>query len=89
MSERVAMIVCIHNRDTRFFEFFDDWEIDFWGTEYISLQYNLHIESSILGSDNSISQLRSIRPGIYLDPDPMLSTIDTGDEISLCMCIWE
>lgn len=83
------MIVRIDYCDICFFEFFDDWEIDFWGTEYISLQDNSHIESSFFGSDNSICQLRSIRPSIYLDPDTIFCPIDTRDEISLRMCIWE
>ena len=83
------MVVRIDDCDICFFEFFDDWKIDFWGTEYISLQDNSHIESSFFGSDNSICQLRSIRPGIYLDPDPILCTIDTRYEVTLAMLIGE
>ncbi len=83
------MIVCIDDGDTRSGEFFDDWEIDPRSTEHISLQNNTDIESSFFGSDDSICQLRSISPGIYLDPDTMLGTIDASDEISLGMSIWE
>ena len=89
MRKGISMIIRIDDCDICFFEFFDDWKIDFWGTEYISLQYNLHIESSFFGSDNRISQLRGIRPGIYLDPDAILCPIDTRDESSLRMRIGE
>ena len=89
MSERVAMIVCVDYWDIRFFEFFDYGSIDPRCAEHIALQYYPHIDSSLLCSDDCLSQFRSIRPSIYLDPDTILCSIDTRDEIPLRMRIRE
>ena len=89
MGKRIPMIIGVDDFDSCTQEFFGYWNIDFWCTKNITLQHNLHIESSLFCSDDRIWELRSISPSIYLDPDTLLGTIDTADQLTLRVWVGE
>jgi hypothetical protein len=83
------MIIRIRNLDTRTSQFFGYRSIDLRSTENIALESHSNIDSSGMSSDDRISQVCSICPGIDLDPYTITSLIDTGYEFFLCGVIRE
>lgn len=82
MSKSISIVISIYHRDLCILEGIVYFIVDGGCSIDTSFQDNTYINISFFGLDNRIEQ-RTVRPGIYLDPDTMFGMLNRGDEFFL------